>query len=79
MLKRLAGLYTRGAVKYGDSNRQKATGKDIESFKRSAWRHFISWMEGDYEEDHPTAVCWNIFAYEHLLSNQNKNVSETKL
>lgn len=80
MLKRLAWLYTRGAVKYGDNNWTKAIWQDINSFKRSAWRHFISWMEWDYEEDHAIAVCWNIFAYEHLLSKQDewqKKKSET--
>lgn len=75
MLRRLAWLYTRGAVKYWDCNRQKATGDDINSFKRSAWRHFISRMEWDYEEDHWIAVCRNIFAYEHLKSKQEDELS----
>lgn len=68
MLERLAWLYTRGAVKYWDWNRQNAVGDDLQSFKRSAWRHFIQWMKGDIDEDHAIAVCWNIFAYEHLNS-----------
>lgn len=78
MLERLAWLYTRWAVKYWDENWTKATGKDIESFKRSARRHFISWMENDYEEDHWCWVVFNIFAYEHLLTKQtNERKTET--
>lgn len=81
MLERLAWLYTRWAVKYGDDNRTKATGNDINSFKRSARRHFISRMKEDYEEDHWLAVCWNIFAYEHLKNvwtNDKELTKETK-
>ena len=77
MLERLAWLYTRGAVKYWDSNRQQATGKDIESFKRSARRHFIQWMKWDRDEDHEIAVCWNIFAYEHLLTKMVNDANAT--
>jgi hypothetical protein len=72
MLERLAWLYTRGAVKYGDSNWMNATWTDINSFKRSAWRHFIQFMKWDTDEDHSIAVCWNIFAYEHLLAKQEE-------
>ncbi len=65
MLKRLAGLYTRGIQKYGENNWQQARGSQaINRFKSSAFRHFIQWMEGEYDEDHAMAVAWNIFAYE---------------
>jgi hypothetical protein len=65
LLERLAGLYTRGAVKYGDDNWQKAeTQEEIDRFKQSAWRHWAQWMNGEEDEDHPTAVIWNIMAYE---------------
>lgn len=75
MLERLAGLYTRGAVKYGDNNwRLAKTDEEIERFKQSAWRHFISWQQGDYSEDHAIAVCWNIFAYE--WHKQHKKTQE---
>ena len=70
MLERLAWLYTRGAVKYWDENRKRATWKDIESFKRSARRHFVLRQAWDYSEDHWIATIWNIFAYEHLVNKQ---------
>jgi hypothetical protein len=72
MLERLAWLYTRGAVKYWDSNWLNATWADIQSFKRSARRHFINFMKWvDDWEDHLIAICWNLFAYWHLESKQN--------
>jgi hypothetical protein len=74
MLERLAWLYTRGAVKYWDSNWLNATWADIQSFKRSAWRHFVQWMRGDDDEDNAIATCWNIFAYEHLLARDSKDI-----
>lgn len=78
MLERLAWLYTRWAVKYWDDNRQKAVGEDINSFKRSAWRHFIKRQNKEYDEDHWIAVARNIFAYEHLLANQYRWPNEKK-
>ena len=67
MLKRLAELYTRGARIYGD--RKQAGGNDVECFKRSAWRHFVQWQNGEDDEDHGSAVVFNIFAYNHLKQN----------
>lgn len=67
MLRRLAGLYARGAVKYGDSNWQLAnTDEEVQRFKASAFRHFISWLEGDTDEDHASGAVFNIFAAETI-------------
>lgn len=64
-LERLAWQYTRWASKYGENNRQKARGqKETDAFKQSAYRHFIEWMKGEYDEDHASAVMWNIMWYE---------------
>mgnify|MGYP001574654620 CR=1 FL=1 len=74
MLTRLAGLYARGAEKYGDSNWQLAdTPEELQRFKQSAWRHFIAWLEGDIDEDHASAVSWNVFAYEWHINNKKKS------
>lgn len=65
MLKRLAELYARGAVKYGDNNWQLANSQEeLERFKASAFRHFVSWQDGENDEDHAVAAVFNIFAYE---------------
>lgn len=65
-LKRLAELYARGAVKYGDSNwKLSNTDEEYARFKESAFRHFMQWFyDWDKEEDHAAAVVWGIFGYE---------------
>ena len=66
-LKRLAELYTRGSIKYGDNNWRKAESKEeMDRFKESAFRHFIQYMMNEEDEDHASAVVFNIFAYQWL-------------
>lgn len=74
LLTRIADLYARGAAKYGDSNWKRAdTNEELERFKASAWRHFIQWQEGQEDEDHASAVMWNVIAYEWHTKYKNKN------
>jgi hypothetical protein len=58
MLNRLAGLYKRGAEKYGLNNWQK--GANLFRFYGSALRHLVMWFAGDTSEDHLAAVIWNV-------------------
>jgi len=60
MLKRLAGLYARGAVKYGENNYQK--GIPFSRVYASLFRHLMQYREGDKTEDHLSAVIWNATA-----------------
>lgn len=73
LLKRLAELYERGAIKYGSQNWKKAeTEEEINRFKASAWRHFVSWDNNwDTEEDHAISTIWNIIAYEWHIKHKN--------
>jgi len=64
-LTRLAQLYARGAVKYGDNNWQK--GMPISRYYASMLRHAFQWAAGDTEEDHLAAVVFNTFAIMHTL------------
>lgn len=74
LLTRLAELYARGAHKYGDENWKLATSQpEIERFKQSAWRHFVSFQEGQEDEDHAVATIWNIIAYEWHTKHKIKN------
>lgn len=70
MLKRWAELMTRGAVKYGPHNWKKAaTQTELERFKESAFRHFMTWfLEEDSSEDHAAAVYFNIAGAEMVKS-----------
>ncbi len=60
-LKRLAGLYERGAEKYGDRNWEK--GQPLSWYLDSLARHLNDFMGGDRSEDHITAVAWNAFGF----------------
>ncbi len=65
MTTRLAELMARGAEKYDADNWRKATDPvEIARFKQSAYRHFIAWFRGDEDEDHASAVEFNINCYE---------------
>lgn len=69
-LKRVADLYARGAIKYGENNYQK--GMPFSRVYASLFRHLMQWREGDKSEDHIAAVAWNAFAimmYEDLIEN----------
>ncbi len=58
-IRRMAGLYERGAVKYGDDNWKK--GQPLSSTVNSMLRHAFQYVEGDRSEDHLAAVAWNAF------------------
>jgi hypothetical protein len=60
MLRRLAELYGRGAVKYGENNYQK--GMPFTRVYASMFRHMMQYREGDKSEDHLSAVIWNATA-----------------
>lgn len=67
MLKRWAGLMTRGAKVYLPHNWTKAkTLEEYQRFRESAWRHFMEYMEGDQKEDHAAAVFFNISGMEYV-------------
>ena len=55
---RLAQLFENGAVKYGDDNWRK--GMPLNRYLDSALRHLIKFMDGQRDEDHATAVIWNM-------------------
>lgn len=64
-LVRLAELYGKGAVKYAERNwEQAATMAEMLRFRCSAFRHFIQWFRGDRDEDHCSAVIFNLWGAE---------------
>jgi hypothetical protein len=60
-LRRLADLYERGAVKYGDNNWQM--GQPLQRYIDSALRHLNELRAGETTEDHAISVVWNIIGY----------------
>ena len=72
MLKRWAELMARGAKKYGEGNWEKAEGEEeLNRFKASALRHMIQWFEGQEDEDHASAVMFNISGAEMVKAKIN--------
>lgn len=63
-LKRLAGLYTRGAKKYGPNNWAK--GLPYSNIIGSLERHLHQWKQGDDTEDHISAIAWAALAILHF-------------
>lgn len=64
-LKRLAELMGRGAAKYSERNWEKAeTQQELNRFRESAYRHFMQWFNNEIDEDHMSAVIFNLFGAE---------------
>lgn len=70
-LKRVAEHYTKGAVKYGDNNWRK--GITTERFIESACRHWAQYRLGETEEDHLSAVVFNILG---IIFNEEKGIND---
>ena len=62
-LRRLAVHYQNGAKKYGDRNWEK--GQPLGRYLGSAFRHWLDLMDNTQDEDHASAILWNIIAYMH--------------
>lgn len=66
-LRRWAIHLTKGAEKYGRENWRLANSQEeLDRFKDSAFRHFMQWLDGDTDEDHGSAVAFNVAAAEHV-------------
>lgn len=66
LLTRFAELLMRGAEKYGENNWQLANSEEeLRRFRASGLRHMIQWACGETDEDHATAVIFNLMAYEN--------------
>ena len=65
MLTRFAELLTRGGEKYTPRNWEQAnSAEELERYKESAFRHLVQWLSGATDEDHASAVMFNILAHE---------------
>ena len=56
--------YGNGAKKYAERNWEQ--GMPRERFKESAWRHFIDLMDNMTDEDHASAVAFNVAGPVHF-------------
>lgn len=67
-LHRLAQLYERGAVKYGENNWR--LGVPSSRFLDSLIRHAYQYLDGARDEDHLAAIAWNAFG---IMFNEMEN------
>lgn len=66
-LTRVAELLARGAKKYEARNWELADDEaSLDRYKSSAARHFAQWISGDMDEDHASAVVFNLLGHETL-------------
>ena len=62
---RVAALAQRGADKYGERNHELASSpEELARFRASAMRHLLQWMCHEQDEDHASAVAYNLFMAE---------------
>lgn len=89
MLKRLAILYEKGAIKYtkkdedgniivnGERNWEK--GGRLSRFLNSAIRHTQQYLEGYRDEDHIIQAIWNLTSVVHILEMIDRGVLPEEL
>lgn len=63
-MRRLAGVYERGAEYYGDRNWE--LGMKMSRLLDSALRHTFQYLEGKRDEDHLAQAVWNLSAAMHM-------------
>jgi hypothetical protein len=79
MLTRWANLMARGADKYGTRNWELADSQEeLDRFRQSAFRHFIQWFCKEKDEDHASAVYFNIQCAEYVERKLEHEKKRTK-
>jgi hypothetical protein len=76
-LERLAQVYERGAVKYGDRNWEK--GQPLSRYLDSCMRHTNAAKRGLEDEDHLMQAAWNLFALAWTLEEVRAGRLPSKL
>jgi len=72
-LRRLADHLTKGAIKYGRGNWRKAESEEeLLRFQDSAFRHMMQWLNNEVDEDHMSAVVFNLMAAEYTKIKINE-------
>lgn len=67
MFDRWAAHLDKGAVKYTKRNWMQANGQaELDRFRESALRHFLQWFRGETDEDHASALFFNVNGVEFV-------------
>jgi hypothetical protein len=80
MLDRWAVHLTKGAAKYAKRNWMQANGPaELERFMESAMRHFLQWFRGETDEDHASAVFFNVNGAEFVKDKMRASSTDVGL
>jgi len=71
-LTKLALHYTNWCKLHWDRNWEWGNMEFADKCKQSAWRHFVQRQSGASDEDHASALIFNIRAYEFLKDKNSK-------
>ena len=74
MLRRLAGVYERGAKNHGDRNWEK--GIPFSRLLDSALRHINQYREGYRDEDHIVQAIWNLACLVHFEDMKREDLND---
>jgi len=84
LLKRYAAHITKGAAKYPDPkpgvpNWTRAVGEEeLLRFRDSLARHFFQYMNGELDEDHASAVVFNLNGAEYVKERMKRGKSAVR-
>jgi hypothetical protein len=68
IFKNYGELLTRGANKYADNNWMQANGPiELKRFYQSGFRHLVQYLNNERDEDHFSAVLFNIMGMFYLI------------
>jgi hypothetical protein len=77
MLERWAVHLTKRAAKYAKRNWMQANGPaELERFMESAMRHFLQWFRGETDEDHASAVFFNVNGAEFVKDKMRESSTQ---
>ena len=80
LLYRWAMLMERGIKKYGFRNWEKANSvEELARFKSSAFRHLIQALSGEDDEDHFSAICFNLNSIVYLMDKLGVDANGKKV
>lgn len=74
MIRRLAGVYERGAANHGDRNWEK--GVPFSRLFDSALRHTFQALAGETDEDHLAQAIWNLAAIIHFQETGRTDLND---
>jgi hypothetical protein len=80
MLTRFAEHMRRGALKYSDRNWENGVGlAEIERASGALFRHMMQYLNGEEDEDHASAIYFNVMQIEYIKYKLKEQNEATKL